>query len=49
MRLMNYVLLAFIGRFVVIYLDDILIYGKSLYKHVEHLHIVLDALHKELL
>jgi hypothetical protein len=49
MRLMNYVLLVFIGKFVVIYFDDILIYDRSLYKHIKHLHNVLDALHKELL
>jgi hypothetical protein len=44
MKLMNEALRPFIGKFVVVYFNDILIYSKCLDEHIEYLHDVLCAL-----
>ena len=46
-RLMNEVLRPFIGRFVVVYFDDILVYSRSRTDHLRHLRDVCAALLRE--
>ncbi|XP_078444229.1 uncharacterized protein LOC144713509 [Wolffia australiana] len=46
-RLMNEVLRPYIGRFVVVYFDDILVYSKSREEHAQHLRHVCASLRQE--
>ena|SRR5438876_254231 len=44
--LMNSILRPYIDKFVLVYLDDILIYFNSEEKHLKHLRLVFEALRK---
>ena len=44
MRLMNEMLKEFIGKFVIVYLDDILIFSKTKEDHFQHMRYVLEKL-----
>jgi hypothetical protein len=47
MRLMNEILKYFIGKFVVIYLDDILVFRKTKEENLRHLTLVMSRLQQE--
>ncbi|KAL4280312.1 hypothetical protein GQ457_03G017100 [Hibiscus cannabinus] len=47
MRLMNHVLREFLGKFVVVYFDDILVYSTSLELHVSHVKSDFNVLRHE--
>ena len=47
MRLMNEVLRPFLGKFVVVYLDDIMIYSVTVSEHHEHLRRLFEVLRKQ--
>jgi hypothetical protein len=49
MRLMNEVLKDFIGKFVIVYLDDILVFSNTKEEHFRHLKMVLRRLQQETL
>src|SRR2546423_11184948 len=41
---MNYVLQDYIGKFLAVYLDDIIIYSKIFEQHIDHINSILKAL-----
>jgi hypothetical protein len=45
--LMNHIFSSYIGRFMDIYLDDIVIYSDTLEEHVKHVKMILDILKQE--
>ncbi|GJR29248.1 putative reverse transcriptase domain-containing protein [Tanacetum coccineum] len=47
MDLMNRVCRSYLDKFVIVFIDDILIYSKTQEEHVEHLRLVLELLKRE--
>nr|GEY93786.1 putative reverse transcriptase domain-containing protein [Tanacetum cinerariifolium] len=47
MDLMNWVYKPYMDKFVIVFIDDILIYSKSKQEHEEHLKLILEPLKKE--
>lgn len=43
-RLMNEVFKEYAGKFVIVYIDDILVFSKSKEEHLEHLKLVIRTL-----
>lgn len=43
-RMMNYIFMDYLDKFVVVYLDDILIFSKNKEEHAEHLRLGLEKL-----
>ena len=46
MSMMNKVFMEFLDNFVVVFIDDILVYSKNEEEHKEHLRLVLEKLSK---
>ena len=44
MNLMNKVFMEFLDKFVVVFIDDILVFSKNEEEHEEHLRLVLEKL-----
>ncbi|GKC87388.1 putative reverse transcriptase domain-containing protein [Tanacetum coccineum] len=47
MNLLNWVCKPYLGKFMIVFIDDILIYSKSKEEHAEHLKLILELLKKE--
>ena len=47
MDLMNKVLLEYLDRFIIVFIDDILVYSPNVEEHTEHLTLVLQRLKEE--
>ena len=44
MSMMNKVFMEFLDKFVLLFIDDILVYSKNEEEHKEHLHLVFEKL-----
>jgi hypothetical protein len=44
MYLMNKVFMEYLDRFIVVFIDDILVYSRTEEEHEEHLRLVLEKL-----
>lgn len=47
MRLMTHIFKPYLGKFVVVYFDDILVYSRDLHEHLVHLRQVFDVLKEQ--
>ena len=47
MTLMNRVFQSYLDRFVIVFIDDILVYSQSLEEHANHLRVVLQTLREK--
>ena len=47
MSLMNGIFKPYLGLFVIVFIDDILVYSKSMKEHEEHLRMVLEMLREK--
>jgi hypothetical protein len=44
MYMMNKIFMEYLDKFIVVFIDDILVYSRSEEEHEEHLHLVLQKL-----